>query len=197
LACEAVAKAVRRSSTSSLWSRKFALETLEEVQDSIAETAGAENRTVRDFACTLLVAIAGHDQVAFWQIGDGAICFTTGPGESFNYAFWPAHGEYANVTEFVTDLNAAERLQFDAGEMAISDLALFSDGLERLALDFDSGEVHTPFFSSLFPHLYRRSPGHLLDLEAEMRGFLSSDRLNARTDDDKTLILATRVSDAA
>ena len=117
--------------------------------------------------------------------------------EGLHFAFWPTKGEYANVTEFVTDPMATEELQFDAGDMPIVDLAMFSDGLERLALDFNAGEVHAPFFSGLFPYLYRCSPGHLLELESQMSAFLGSERVNARTDDDKTLILATRQHDAS
>jgi hypothetical protein len=144
----------------------------------------------------LLVAIAGNNHATFWQIGDGAICFRPFSHEAFSYAFWPVKGEYANVTQFVTDANAAEELQFDSGELQLLDVAVFSDGLERLALDFKTGEVHTPFFSGLFPHLYRCSPGYLEGIAQQMKVFLNSERVNDRTDDDKTLILATLDTDA-
>jgi hypothetical protein len=152
---------------------------------------------LRDFACTLLVAIVAKAQFTFWQIGDGAICFKVRGADSFNYAFWPAKGEYANVTEFVTDAKADERLQFDTGKGCIVDIAVFSDGLERLALNFKSEEVHDAFFTGLFPYLHRRSPGYSDEIAKQMTVFLSSERVNERTDDDKTLILASVESENA
>ena len=64
--------------------------------------------------------------------------------EGLHYAFWPAKGEYANVTEFVTDANASEELSFDEGTLCIQDLAIFSDGLERLEADIRVGLESLP-----------------------------------------------------
>jgi hypothetical protein len=194
--CDFVVERVLASSQAEIYSRDFALDTVDRVREMLVGIAQSEGRPSRDYACTLLVAVVGDEKVSFWQIGDGAICFRKRSEEGLHFAFWPAKGEYANVTEFVTDPTAAEELQFDAGDMPIVDLAMFSDGLERLALDFNAGEVHAQFFASLFPYLYRCSPGHLLELESQMSAFLGSERVNARTDDDKTLILATRQHDA-
>lgn len=196
LTCGLVVQAVQSATADQVLSRQFASDTLEIIQHRLAEAAEADGFGVRDYACTLLVALVADERAAFWQIGDGAICFRTGAQEELHYAFWPVKGEYANVTEFVTDPTAASELSFDSGDLTLSDVALFSDGLERLALDFKAGEVHAPFFSGLFPYLYRRPEGHLLDLEEQMKTFLASERVNARTDDDKTLILASRVNDA-
>lgn len=197
LACEHVLNRFHSSQGNECFSTDFAQRTVAELQQSIATAAQEHGLRSRDYACTLLVAVVGPERASFWQIGDGAICFRPREHEGMRFAFWPAKGEYANVTEFVTDVNAGEELRFDEVQEQICDLALFSDGLERLALDFKAGEVHNPFFSALFPYLYRRPPGRLLDLEEQMRGFLASDRVNARTDDDKTLILATRENNAA
>jgi hypothetical protein len=100
------------------------------------------------------------------------------------------------MTEFVTDPNASDRLGFECENLAVGDLALFSDGLERLALDFALRQPHGPFFTPLFPYLHRRPEGHQVELEEQIAAFLGSERVNAQTDDDKTLILATRCGDA-
>ncbi len=196
LACSFVADSIAGATATSSLTRDFALETLAKLQAALLEEARRNELRVREYACTLLVAIVGQESAAFWQIGDGAICFRTAVGVGLNYAFWPAKGEYANVTEFVTDANAAEELNFDTGDLALQDVALFSDGLERLALDFKAGEVHEAFFTALFPYLYRRPEGHLVELEGQVQSFLASERVNSRTDDDKTLLLASRVNDA-
>ena len=197
LVCDSIVHSIQSAKAGEALSRQFAIGTLEMIQNRLHEAAKVDGFRARDYACTLLVALVAQEKVAFWQIGDGAICFRTGAAEKLHYAFWPAKGDYANVTTFVTDPNAASELNFDSGDLTLCDLALFSDGLERLALDFAAGEVHAPFFSGLFPYLYRRPEGRLLDLEEQMKTFLASERVNARTDDDKTLILASRVNDAA
>src|SRR6185437_980610 len=101
--------------------------------------ATASGLKVRQYACTLLVAIVSANQAVFWQVGDGAMCFRLDGEESFHYAFWPEKGDYANVTFFVTEPNAEEHLEFDITKGEIVELAVFSDGLERLALDFVAG----------------------------------------------------------
>jgi hypothetical protein len=69
-------------------------------------------------------------------------------------------------------------------------VALFSDGLLRLALNLAAAAPHAPFFNSLFAFLTSQPS---LDATAQALGeFLQSDRVNARTDDDKTLVVAWR-----
>ena len=68
-----------------------------------------------------------------------------------------------------------------------------TDGLERLALKFNSQTPHTPFFEPLFRAL--QSTADVDSLNSGLRSFLTSDSVHNRSDDDKTLILATRCSD--
>jgi hypothetical protein len=191
LACDLVCDRVLTSDAEAVHTRRFALQTLEAIRTSILNAAVQENLRVREFACTLLVALVNRDRATFWQIGDGAICFRLPSEDSFRFVFWPSKGEYANVTSFITDENSPDELEFDSVASSLADVALFSDGLERLALDFTSGEAHTRFFAGFFPHLYRESAGHLIEIEQKLTDFLGSERINSKTDDDKTLILAT------
>ena len=191
LTCDLVAERIAQDNSEFVHSKDFALAILEGVRAVLESEAATANVGLREFACTLLVAIVDQERATFWQIGDGAICFRLCGEEPFRYAFWPDKGEYANTTYFVTDVKSADELEFDSSCLAIMDLAVFSDGLERLALDFKLGEAHTNFFVGFFPFLYKEPPGHLLDLERQLAAFLSSDRVNKQTDDDKTLVLAT------
>ena len=190
LTCDLVADSIARADSERAHSKSFALETLEAVRSALRQEASQENLSVREFACTLLVCIATPNRTTFWQIGDGAICFRFPAEDTYRFAFWPAKGEYANETYFVTDSESMNELEFDSID-SIADIALFSDGLERLALDFKAGEVHTKFFTGLFPYLYREAAGHLTEIEEKLKDFLGSERINSKTDDDKTLILAT------
>lgn len=194
IACDLVCALVSESDPEAIHSRQFAIQTLEAVRTEILNEAVSANLRVREFACTLLVAILNRERTTFWQIGDGAICFRLPAEDSFRFVFWPSKGEYANVTSFVTDETAQQELEFDSLEGSPADVALFSDGLERLALDFSVGEAHTKFFAGFFPYLYREPAGHLIEIEEKLRDFLCSERVNSKTDDDKTLVLATMES---
>jgi hypothetical protein len=63
-----------------------------------------------------------------------------------------------------------------------------TDGLQRLALDFTARTPHLPFFQPLFAAL--RAAPDVESLAGPFREFLDSQRINERTDDDKTLVLA-------
>jgi len=192
-ACDVVLESIAAAAPEMLYCSSLAEEVLERVRVELLQLAADAGMAVREFACTLLVAVVGREKAAFWQIGDGAICFRQRDADRFGYAFWPEKGDYANVTFFVTDTNAHSHLEFDVTPGDIAELAMFSDGLERLALDFISGEAHTAFFTGLFPAFQMLpAPGYSEDLSSQIAGFLSSERVNKRTDDDKTLLLASR-----
>jgi hypothetical protein len=72
-----------------------------------------------------------------------------------------------------------------------------TDGLQPLALHYASQSVHEPFFHGMFQPLHG-SPGsaEVPALSASLEEFLSSERVRMRTDDDVSLILATRRSPA-
>lgn len=152
--------------------------------------AEAEARGVaaRQLACTLLAAVVGPASSSFVQVGDGVIVFD-GP-DGYEFAFWPDAGEYANTTRFLTDPDVERHLRADRLPRAVEDLAVLTDGLQALALGYAEGRVHEPFFRPLFDTLRRAPDGAAL--RPALEAFLDSERVNARTDDDKTLILATR-----
>lgn len=193
LTCDLIMSEIADATTDQLFEQSFAHNTLGRIQARLSEEADRRGLAIRDFACTMLVAIAAPHTTAFWQIGDGAMCFGEPGAERYHYAFWPEKGDYANVTYFVTDPKAHDELQFDTVEIEAAEIALFSDGIERLALDFVAGEVHTGFFNGLFPHMRALPEGFSADLSKRIDEFLGSDRVNQRTDDDKTLVLASRI----
>ncbi|MCI0335258.1 MAG: protein phosphatase 2C domain-containing protein [Planctomycetes bacterium] len=104
--------------------------------------------------------------------------------------FWPQSGEYANTTNVLTSDDYRDRLDFLAIKTGCSNFALLTDGLERLALSFTQQTPHAPFFEPLFKAL--RTSGDLAGLSEGLRKFLASESVQLRSDDDKTLIIATR-----
>jgi hypothetical protein len=144
----------------------------------------------RQLACTLLFAVLGQSGAAFGQVGDGAI--VVWQDATYETVFWPQSGEYVNTTNFVTDPRYASLVEFAWRDQPVDEAALFSDGLQMLALDYAARRAHAPFFVPLCQALRAQSDAG--KLTEPMRAFLQSPQLADRTDDDKTLILATRLS---
>lgn len=163
---------------------------LERVRAAIRREADEQGRVPRDYACTLLCAVIGERHAACVQVGDGAIVAAS--GGAHGVVFWPAAGPYANMTHFVCDDDAQENVQSMCVEARIDEVALFSDGLQRLALSFANLTPHAPFFDPMLAALRAAPDEECPDLEEQLRQFLGSAAVNQRTDDDKSLILATR-----
>ena len=160
----------------------------ETICTELAGMAASRSVPMRELACTLLGAIVYDQHAVFAQIGDGAIVVRL--NGVYGPIFWPQSGEYSNTTNFVTDANSRANIMVTVVFGRIDELALFTDGIERLALQMNSQSVHAPFFDPLFESL-----GDAPDTEMlfePLRTFLDSPQVNERTDDDKTLVLATR-----
>lgn len=180
-----------RDYASMAWARTDAEALLQSVRTALAQLADEANLPAREFACTLLGAVVAADRALFLQIGDGVIVIDS--GEDYRPVFWPQTGEYANETHFATDPDALARLESVALTEPIAEIALLSDGLQPLALHYQSRQAHAPFFRPLFHRLRKHAePGCPAVLAAALERFLASPVLNQRTHDDKTLILATR-----
>ena len=77
----------------------------------------------------------------------------------------------------------------------IEEIAIFTDGLENLVLQKAGKAVHAPFFDSMFPAgaaLDRRRASMPELVAGARRCTCRAPPVNDRTDDDKTLILASR-----
>jgi hypothetical protein len=160
----------------------------EDARTRIQNEARARECNCREFASTLCGVIAAPNCSVFFQIGDGAIIVRN--RGIYGVVFWPQSGEYANSTNFLTADEFQNRLDFLTTTSRCSDIALFTDGLERLALRFDIQTPHGPFFDPLFRAL--RAASDLDGLNEGLRQFLASNSVQQRSDDDKTLILASR-----
>lgn len=154
----------------------------------------------QDFACTLLAAVIGPDEAVYFQLGDGAIVealppFGTNEPDQYRCVCWPQQGEYANTTNFLTDADAGQKIFCEVKRGEVNEVALFTDGLQSLVLDYRTQSAHSPFFAPLFAWLRPHGSGYCRELSESLAAYLNSEKVNARTDDDKTLILATRRSE--
>jgi hypothetical protein len=149
----------------------------------------------RDFASTVLGAVIGDDLSVFFQLGDGAIVIADSEEpENYRWVFWPQQGQYANQTNFTTDEKAPANMEFTRVNRRIDEVTLFTDGVQSLTLDYQARVAHAPFFAPIFEWLRNAPEQHSPEYTASLNAFLNSERVNDRTDDDKTILLATRRS---
>jgi hypothetical protein len=158
------------------------------VRAAIRSRAKAEGATARDFACTFLGVLSSGTATLVMQVGDGGCVLDVGAG--LEIPVLPMSGEYANMTHFVTDENALDVLAIKTYAGPASRAALFSDGLQRLAIDLTTHLPHAPLFERLFGALSSAGDGRDDELHEALMRFLTSPSVNERTDDDKTLALA-------
>jgi hypothetical protein len=162
-------------------------------QREVGIRAEHEDLKPRDFACTLVAAIIGEDSAVFAQIGDGAIVVTSADEpDEYCYVFWPQKGEYANETYFATDPEAHTKAQYEHVSRRIDEVAVLTDGIQNLALHYQTQSAHNPFFRPIFAWLRPASENYTNKFTASLAAYLASEKINQATDDDKTLILATR-----
>lgn len=156
--------------------------------------AQKRNESLRDFATTLIVAICAPEITGAAQIGDGAmITASAGMSEDDDSGYTlfsaPQRGEYANTTNFITSDNWQDSLDVNMQYGGVSRLAMFTDGIQSIALNAASDNApHVPFFDPLFNWADKQENAGAAGIS--LAAFLSSPRVTARADDDLTLLLA-------
>jgi Protein phosphatase 2C len=168
---------------------------LDSLVNYLGQEANDRQAETRDYACTLLGVIAMPNHTFYFQIGDGAIVvpsYEAGAYDwgAYDWVFWPQNGEYANLTNFATQRNAKQVFEFREGP-AVSEIAIFSDGIEHLVLNEATRRVHAPALRPIFDWL-RTSESDAAGSQA-LQTYLGSDHINNRTDDDKSLLMAIRL----
>jgi hypothetical protein len=162
---------------------------LQQVRDTLAARACESRARPRDFACTLLLAVIHRETLAVLQLGDGAVVSRS--SGNWQRVTQPLRGRHAGETVFVTSRRALDQAQVEVGSnAAVEALALLSDGLEPVATVVATGTPHGPFFDPLVA--FAGSNRDAAQQELELERFLASDRLQSRSLDDLSLILAVR-----
>ncbi len=194
VACESILRRVYQAIRSGLKVEKIDKPTMtrwyEEVRKALVAEARDRGVHTHECSCTLLTAVADERSAVFAQVGDGAI--VTLEEGAYRPVFWPQSGPHAHTTNFVTDPGLAGHLDFAARGDSVQELALLTDGLQHLALNFTTKKVRPAFFEKLFAPVRRTVEPDSLTLP--LRGFLGSAAVNRRTNDDKTLVLASRLA---
>ena len=171
---------------------------LKEVLDETARVARKELEAescrrkvpIRRFATTLIIAICTADAVASAQIGDGAVVISESAvkssSEEQEYMLFspPQRGEYVNETKFITSNDWRESLAIKVRRAPVRHLAMFTDGMQSLALNASADNApFAPFFTPMFRWAEKQSDAH--SAKETLEGFLSSPRVIARVDDEQ------------
>lgn len=160
--------------------------TCQKTRDTLCAKAIEIGVEPSDLASTLILVVANRTFVAAAQIGDGAVVVKD-QEENLTALTTPMNGEFANETILMGCGSPVDVQYKSLAKFRLKSVAVFTDGLQRLALRMPQGIPHEPFFMPLFERLQRLSEP---EMEKMLNEFLNSPRLEARTDDDKTLITA-------
>jgi serine/threonine protein phosphatase PrpC len=152
----------------------------------LKQKAQQEGYSIQDLACTLLCFVATPSWTAAMQIGDGFLVVQP-QNENYKLLFSPDKGEFTNETTFVTSANALSDMQVGVIPSPLKFICAATDGLERVALRMSDWTPFAPFFNPLNEYL-EETPKPYQD-KAYLVDFLASERLNQKTQDDKTLLL--------
>ena len=117
---------------------------------------------VREYACTIMVAVVSESLIGVAHVGDG--CVVAGDGEQWQILSAPDNGEFANETKFLTNPRNLPRVTV-VSRSDISCLAVTTDGLQDVAFSRRS-LPYKRFWTPLYRALSRRSstaPNRVLD----------------------------------
>ena len=186
---------------------------------AIAAHAQTQQHSISDYHTTLVLAVVTGEEVIAGMIGDGAVVAernveieqVVGQDISINIEetdsvqqtelvslCQPQRGEYANSTYFLTQPNFTEHVTIDTHAGRYKAVAVLTDGLLPLAMNIAKNRPHRPFFEPLFKFVQSVAADDQGDEQEIVTGqehlatFLDSARINQRTDDDKTLVVAVR-----
>lgn len=165
---------------------------LDLARDRIIFAATKRSLTPRDFAATMILVVTNGDNLIVAHIGDGCAVIKDSLTNLWVAPTWPDHGEYASTTYFVTD-DTEVKLRIAEYSGDITSVAVFSDGLERLVLDFTEKTPSDGFFEAMIkPIMAGFIKGKNRELSLALQRYLDGDSVNERTDDDKSLVIAVK-----
>ncbi len=154
----------------------------------LIEHAHQINSPIKDLATTFSGCIATPHHLIAAQIGDGFLVAKN--HETFDLLLWEDNKEFINETHFLTEKNYVAH--FTTAHNC-SFIALGTDGISNIAVDPRERQGFKGFFQP-FKEYLESMPFHD-HIHSELKSFLASDRLNSKTDDDKTLLVAQWVED--
>ena len=158
-------------------------QTVEHTRRAIEQAATARGHDVKHYATTLLAAVLQRDYIGIIQMGDGAIIIQDGDG-TLRVLTTQQDREYVNEVTFLTCGNYHDELRISVlRARRIRAVCLITDGVETFSVHRRTNKAHPGFFNPLL-----NNPTSADQLVA----LLTSKGACERSDDDKTILLATK-----
>lgn len=168
--------------------RALMADTFEVTREVLAAIAHDDGMPLREYSATLMCVVVTDCWLVVGQIGDGIVVMEE--RGDLTVAVRPQRGEYANESAFLTMSALSDYVKIEVTGRPPEALAVTTDGLLRLAAKMPDVTPYGPFFAPLFA--FAAGAGDPEQAETALAGFLASERVRARTDDDTTLVLAVR-----
>ena len=154
---------------------------------AVTELAQRNNRALREYSTTLILALIDNGQLAVCQTGDGAVVVRT--DDQLSLVAPPQKGRYPNETSFITEQPTPAPVVREIGIGRITGIVVFSDGLDPFLLNRQL-QPHPPALGSLF-----QWADHIVDLHTanqELAEQWQSPGIADRSRDDITICVAVR-----
>ncbi len=165
---------------------------MREAYRAVANHAQAQDRAPDDYASTLLLAVASPQWIVAAQIGDGAIVAINSDQKQALTLCDSHSGEYANETVFITSKASRQGRNAYTGQVGAEEydsVGITTDGLEHLALKMPERQAHIGFWSPMVRWLNDSGPD---ETERNLYSLLGSQRVQGRSSDDLTILLAAQ-----
>lgn len=151
----------------------------------LEETADLHELNIKDLNATLLVFVSIQDRQFFGQVGD---CTAIGKsGDTYKVLVPQQRGEYANATFSICNMESIDNGLFEKCDAFYPMIALMSDGIESISISAKDSVVSSLFFEPFFKVFLHKNYNQL-EVQKSLERFLQSERINKKTDDDKTLL---------
>ncbi|MCA1830354.1 MAG: PP2C family serine/threonine-protein phosphatase [Actinomycetota bacterium] len=159
---------------------------IERARAALEARAASDECDVRDFACTLIVAVTRDGITSTAHIGDGAVAGLRAEGV-VDMLSEPAHSEYVNEITPLTADDWRSHVRLGGPFEDLAAIAAFTDGCERAAIT-PPGEAHAGFFLPLFSFVRDGDDGD--SAREQLAALLAGPKMTEHSDDDKTLVIA-------
>ena len=189
-ATEAIEEFIQQKSaaTESTWEEavKYGFQ---KARSDLEEWSEINRLPLQVYGTTLILVCVNAECLSIGHIGDGAVVALFADG-TLSTVSVPQNGEYVNQTFALTQDDALESVQLNVSSSEVYALAIFSDGIQNLSINHQSSQPFSNFFIPLFKQLSTIEDCRIVS--QSLGDFLASDRVCAKTDDDKTLVLIGR-----
>jgi hypothetical protein len=156
-----------------------------ETNDQLHDVANQNEVNIKDLNATLLVFVSFHDRQFYGQVGD---CAAIGKiGDSYEVIAKQQRGEYANATFSICNLESIENGIYEKCDKFYPMVSLMSDGIESISISAKDKAVSHLFYDPFFK-VFSHENYNQEEVQKSLERFLASERINKKTDDDKTLL---------